>query len=83
MNFKKPKHQLLEEARQAAESQVRNTLTSGLPGMTMDSYSVSGVFARAISMGISEAVRVVIDNTYTDQEFEEDMDLRSKSEHKQ
>ena len=77
MNFKKPKEEVINEAFWAAQSQVGRTLSSRLGHHDPGPQSIRMAIEQAISDGIEAAVRSLVENTYTDQEFEQDLTLRS------
>lgn len=76
MNFKKDKVSLLNEIQSKTHSMISSTLSSRIHSDSGPN-SVRYAMEEAISVGIREAFRVLIENTYTDQEFEEDLKLRS------
>jgi hypothetical protein len=79
MNFKKPKQQVLDEAQMRAEDRIRGVLRNTLfQGASMDPNSTINLLTFAISQGIAEALKSMMENVYTDQEFEEDIGLRDK-----
>jgi len=80
MNFIKPKEQLLAEIRSNAEYKIRDTLLgSGLFGHnSFTNENVVNALTFAMSNGIAEATKTLIENIYTDQQFEEDIGLREK-----
>ena len=80
MNFKKPKQRVLDEAWIAAENMIRHTLRAQIPyGPTMNHDNMINMVTIAVAGGIREALMVVVDNIYTDAEFEEDIGLRDKT----
>lgn len=73
MNFKKPKEELLSEIRNRASYSVSQTV------LTLSGHDAGPVISNAIANAVEQAFRVMIDNVYTDAEFEEDLQLRNKS----
>ena len=75
MNFKKPKQQVAQDAANRAQNIIMNSLSVHNNG------NVGGIgysITTAISDGIKEAILSMMDDMYTDQEFEEDIGLRDK-----
>lgn len=80
MNFKKPRRQVLDEAQKVAEDRIRSMMYSITGhGASMDPNSVVNTLTMAVSFGIAGALESMMDNVYTDQEFEEDIGLRDKT----
>lgn len=81
MMLKKPKQQVLDEIYNAAESKIRYNLQNNLgAGLQMNVGSVTYAIQQAIADAVREGFSVMIDNIYTDAEFEEDIGLREKNE---
>ena len=80
MNFKKPKEEVINEAWMAAEGVLQEAF-NGLKHGVMYSNTNSNIdsIKFGISEGIRRAIESLVENTYTDQEFEEDLQLRDKS----
>lgn len=78
MNFKKPKDDVLNEARLQADVSFANMLRSSLPYGNFDRDSVISAVGQAVSWAMHDALKSLIDNIYTDADFEEDMNLRDK-----
>ena len=78
MNFKKPKDDVLNEARLQADVSFANMLRSSLPCGNFDRDSVISAVGQAVSWAMHDALKSLIDNIYTDADFEEDMNLRDK-----
>ena len=77
MNYKKSKNEVINEAWAAANSSLYSdfyNLKNGL--MNNSNNSNLDQIQQAISQGIEAAIRSLVENTYTDQEFEEDLSLR-------
>jgi uncharacterized protein YjgD (DUF1641 family) len=75
MNFKKPKEQIASDAANRAYNKIQTNLAQmHNNSMSMMGYTVS----QAISDGIREAILSMVEDTYTDQEFEQDIGLRDK-----
>lgn len=74
MNYTKPKEKLLSEIRVRAFAAISNNMgqLSNAP-MTSMGYMIQN----AIAEGIEEAFRTLMENTYTDQQFEEDTKLNT------
>jgi len=75
MNFKKSKNQVVNDATAAAHSRISYSLQQVNNG---NISNVGDVVRQAIIDAIGEAIRSLVNDTYTDQEFEEDMTLRDK-----
>ena len=76
MNFKKPKQQLASEASWRAY----NKITSNLNSLQYSNQTgFAPIIAEAVRDGIEEALNSLIENIYTDQDFEEDLTLRDKA----
>jgi hypothetical protein len=74
MNYTKPKEKVLDEIRVNAFTAVsRNMGNLGNAPMTSVAYMIQS----AITEGIVEAFKTMMNNTYTDQQFEEDTKLNS------
>lgn len=78
MNFKQPKQRVLDEAMIRAQDRIRSALMSAFGNDKFDQAPVLNSIAMATSHGIREALEVVIENIYTDIDFEEDMQLKEK-----
>jgi len=74
MNYTKPKEQLLSEIRVRAFSAISRNMGS-LESVPMNSMGY--MIQNAIAEGIQEAFRTLIEHTYTDQQFEEDIKLKT------
>lgn len=73
MNFKKPKGQVIHEANAAAFEVVRhriNTIRYSSPASGLDAMGDMMVFA------IDAAIVSIVNNMYTDDEFESDIGLK-------
>jgi hypothetical protein len=79
MNFKKPKQQVIEDASYAASNEISSAFSNIKSNyMYTNAGSVIDNMQYAISSGIRKAVESIVNNTYTDEEFEEDINLRDK-----
>lgn len=74
MNFKKPKQEVLNEIQARAQQAMQYEL-SGMH-MMIDTNSFVWQLQTAISKGIAEGFKVMMENQYTDQEFEQDIGLK-------
>lgn len=91
MNFKKSKEDIVEEAKQMARIRLQNQFANMYYQMSNSSLSnFNNIFQSYMSNlewvvadAIGESIRTVVDNVYTDAEFEEDLTLRETNEHKQ
>ena len=75
MNFKKPKEQVAQDAAWRAFNRIQSNLVQHNNG------NVSGIgynISQAISDGIKEAILSMMEDVYTDAEFEEDLGLTKK-----
>ena len=80
MNFKKPKHQVIDEAMGAASSSMYQTISDiKYNGQSHTLGSNLDRLGAGINVAIASAVRSLVENMYTDQEFEEDLTLRDKN----
>jgi hypothetical protein len=94
MNFKKPKQEVIEETTFRVNgilSAYFQQMQYGNPSYPSHMHSYSGSYPTygpapildtlqyTISLAIREAVISLVENTYTDMEFEEDLNLRDKS----
>jgi hypothetical protein len=73
MNFKKPKEELLQAIRDSALSA---TYLSDIHNYPIN--SMGDMIQRSIANAVVAGFRTMIENTYTDQEFEQDIGLRDK-----
>jgi hypothetical protein len=82
MNFKKPKDEVVNDIYYRVESALRYTLESQsayrYPGYGRSPRDHDEAMVRAITVAITEAMRTLVDNVYTDAEFEEDLGLTKK-----
>jgi hypothetical protein len=79
MNFKKPKEHVIADAQIAAENILAsafNNLKYGYRSNSID--STLDQIQYAVSTAIASSIRSLVENTYTDQEFEEDIGLKDK-----
>ena len=76
MMFKKPKEQVLSEIKWRVDSEVHQRLSSYTYNGHLDMNNLQVAIQAAITAGIEESFRVMIENVYTDAEFEEDLTLR-------
>lgn len=75
MNFKKPKEQVARDAANRAQAAITYNLRMQGGG---NLSSVGYVVTQAITEGINVAILSMIEDVYTDVEFEEDLNLRNK-----
>ena len=79
MNFKKPKQQVIDEAAYAASGQIYHAIGNIKNGyMNEAPNSMLDQLAWGIEAAVRSAVKSIVENTYTDQEFEEDLNLKDK-----
>ena len=75
MNFKKPREQVAKDAAHKAFNAIQSNMHQHNNGnLSGIGYSIS----QAVQMGIEEAIKSMIEDMYTDVEFEEDLQLRDK-----
>lgn len=74
MNFNKPKHEVIEEARREAMSELMSKL-SQLNYTQVN--SIQYVLQEAIVAAIDGAITSLVNNVYTDDEFERDIKLKT------
>jgi hypothetical protein len=75
MNFKKSRDELGRLINAEVNTAVYSRLNS-LAGQPMTSLGY--IIAEAVAYGTQRAVEILMENTYTDQEFEEDIGLKEK-----
>lgn len=75
MNFKKRKEDVLVEIQRRAEASISSDLYN--MNMRMDTSSFAYQLQTAIGKAIAEGFKVMMENTYSDQEFEKDIGIRS------
>jgi hypothetical protein len=76
MNFKKPKIDVINEAQTAAMGAMFNQLNMIKNGSVS---SVAESIGYMVTYAIDAAIVSLVNNIYTDQEFEEDLTLRDKT----
>jgi hypothetical protein len=74
MNFKKPKQQVLDEIQARAGSAIYSELQN--MNMRIDMGSAAYGLQQAIAKAIAEGFKCMMENQYTDQEFESDIGLK-------
>lgn len=79
MNFKKPKHAVLSDARYRAQSMFKSHLQNNMPHLDFNRSGMIDAITQAFSYAMADALESFMDNIYTDAEFEEDLTLRPKS----
>lgn len=72
MNYSMDKEKLLQKIRESAFSGVSRNMGS----LSSAQNSVTYMIQSAITEGIVEAFKTLMENTYTDQQFEEDIKLK-------
>lgn len=78
MILKKDKELVLNEIRSRASGTISSHLQSNLGAhMRIDTNSLAYTLQEAISMAITDSFRVLIENQYTDDDFEKDITLKS------
>lgn len=78
MMFKKPKQDVIDGAHGAAMNSVYANLNSGtFVHSTPSSWAVP--IQSAIELAIRKAIESLVNDMYTDDEFEEDIGLREKN----
>ena len=76
MNFKRPKHEVASDASWRAMYAIQEQLNQINNGNIVN---VGSTVTNAIRMGIEQALLSMMDDIYTDAEFEEDMGLKDKT----
>ena len=80
MNFKRPRDEVVYAAQAAARNAFCNKLQQILPSTYHIKHdSTLSAVSEAVSYAIGMAILELMDNVYTDVEFEEDLTLREKS----
>ena len=74
MRLKKDKEQVLAEIQARAASVISYDLQN--MNMKVDMNSVAWSFQNAIAKAVAEGFRVVLENQYTDDDFERDLTLK-------
>lgn len=78
MNFKKPKQEVLNKATTDAYSAINNQLSYIKYNYSDNSpKSIISSIEMAINEGIRAALTSIVEDIYTDEEFEKDLTLRS------
>ena len=72
--FKKDKQKLLEEIQARASAVVYNDFQN--MNMRVDMNSVTWTFQNAIAKAVAEGFKVMLENQYTDEMFENDIGLK-------
>lgn len=79
MNFKRPKHEVVTNAYEAAMRNCHLYFPDPMNTTPYDSQrQIRECIQNSITMGIRAAIESLVNDTYTDEEFEEDIGLRSK-----
>ena len=79
MNFKKPKQEVINDAYNAANGMIYSAFENVKYGYVQNTNSSNiDALRHGITEGIRMAIQSLVENTYTDQEFEEDMGLKDK-----
>ena len=80
MNFKKPKEQVIRDAETAANIRLSNAMGDIKYNISIkpEHLQILDQLQWSIATAIGTAIRSVVDDMYTDQDFEEDMTLRDK-----
>lgn len=76
MRFKKTRQEVINEIRGRVSCQAYNQLNSIQYNMKFDSNSIINALNMALSEAITEGFRVLLENEYTDEDFERDMNLK-------
>lgn len=80
MNFKKSKEEVINNAQWAAKDALQNAITNiKFNGYNNSQINVLDTLEAGIAHAIGQAIRSIVEDTYTDQEFEEDLMLRDKT----
>lgn len=74
MRLKKDKEQVLSEIQARAAAVVYNDFQN--MNLRVDTQSVAWTFQNAIAKAVAEGFRVVLENQYTDDDFERDLTLK-------
>ena len=77
MNLKKPKEQVLSEIQARAAGSVSSHLRNNLgDSLRIDTSSLTYILQNAIAMAVTEGFRTLLENQYTDDDFERDLTLK-------
>jgi|GEM_PF-6550218 len=77
MNFKRPKEEVIERAYIAADSVLYSQLHQlAYAGASYSPNGVISMFQMAMSHAIKEAIRSVVEDTYSHDEFERDLGIK-------
>ena len=86
MNFKKRKEDIINDVFRRVEDTLHYTMRSHVPYgyenryHNRRPYPEDDAMMRAITLAITEGIKIVVDNVYTDDDFEKDLGLRDKRE---
>lgn len=73
----KSKNEIVDSVHWAVKDAIRNHAAIGNAGWAMTENSVMGQLSDLIAVAVETGIRVALDNMYTNEEFERDLDLKS------
>lgn len=77
MMLKKPRHEVLNLIRANAQATVYSSLVNNLGyAMKIDHNSVANAMAQAIADAVESGFQTLLENQYTDADFERDLTLK-------
>ncbi len=77
MILKKDKETVLSEINSRVDAAIHNDLQNAFgPGLRLDTHSLIYTLKSAIASGVEEGFRVLLENRYTDDDFEKDLTLK-------
>ncbi len=77
MMLKKDKEDVLNEINSRSRDAMHNALYNAFgQGFRVDTHSVISALQSAIALGIEEGFRTLLENRYTDENFENDIGLK-------
>ncbi len=75
MIFRVDKERLLSEIRNNVDNSIYNHLCQLTSGCEVTMYTLRDTIKNAVVEGIEEGFRTMLDNRYTDEDFEKDVGL--------
>ena len=77
MNLKKPKQEVLNQINANVSGIIYNHLSNNLGNsMRIDAGGLTYTLQQAIAIAVTEGFRTLLENQYTDDDFENDMALK-------
>jgi hypothetical protein len=76
MRLKKTKEEVLSEIYSRASGAVSSELYSGSFRMDINTNSITDSIQRAVARAVQDGFRTLLENQYTDDDFEKDLQLK-------